>query len=116
MRFVVLLYQDEAVWRDATPAEQAEYFTQHDAFSAAVPANGGAILGGEALVGVASATTVRRRGERVDVTEGPFAETTEQLGGFYLIEAPDLDAVTEWVRLLPEYTIEIRPVADLPTP
>lgn len=113
MRFVVLLYQDEAIWRDASPEEQARYFTEHDAFSAAVPEAGCTILGGEALVGVASATTVRRRGDRLTVTEGPFAETAEQLGGFYLVDAPDLDTVTDLVRLLPEYTVEIRPVADM---
>ncbi|MBX9243719.1 hypothetical protein ICW40_02730 [Actinotalea ferrariae] len=113
MKFVVLLYQDEAVWQDATPEEQERYLAEHDAFSARASEHGCTIVGGEALVGVASATTVRRRGEQLDVTEGPFAETTEQLGGFYVVEAPDLDAVTESVRLLPEYTVEIRPVADL---
>ena len=47
------------------------------------------------------------------LTDGPFAETVEQLGGFYVLEAPDLDAVVAAVRHLPEYTVEIRPVADL---
>lgn len=113
MKFLVLIYQDEEIWRNATPAEQERYYAEHEAFAAAVPERGCTLLGGEALVGVASATTVRRRGTHVEVTEGPFAETTEQLGGFYLLEAPDLDAVTELVRLLPEYTLEIRPVADM---
>ena len=47
------------------------------------------------------------------MTDGPFAETAEQLGGFYLVDAPDLDVVSELVRLLPEYTIEIRPTIEL---
>ncbi|WP_182112394.1 MULTISPECIES: YciI family protein [unclassified Actinotalea] len=113
MKFLVLIYQDESVWRDATPAEQERYYAEHEAFSAAVPERGCTMLAGEALVGVASATTVRRRGEHVDISEGPFAETAEQLGGFYLLDAPDLDAVTDLCRLLPEYTLEIRPVADM---
>lgn len=113
MKFVVLIYQDEQVWATATPEEQERYYAEHEAFSAAVPERGCTILAGEALVGVRSATTVRRRGESVSVTEGPFAETTEQLGGFYLVEAPDLDVLTDLLRLLPEYTLEVRPVADM---
>ncbi len=113
MKFVVLMYQDEHVWESATPEEQERYYAEHAAFDAAAAERGIPVLAAEALVGVASATTVRRRGDRLDVTEGPFAETTEQLGGFYVVDAPDLDAVTELVRLLPEYTLEIRPVADL---
>lgn len=113
MRFVVLMHQDESIWRDTSPEEQQQYFTEHDAFSAAVPEAGCTLVGGEALAGVAAATTVRRRGDQLAVTEGPFAETAEQLGGFYVIDAPDLDTVTDLVRLLPEYTIEIRPVMDM---
>lgn len=113
MKFLVLIYQDERIWREATPEEQERYYAEHEAFTAAVPTAGCTLLAGEALTGVASATTVRRRGDQVTLTDGPFAETAEQLGGFYLLDAPDLDAVTELVRLLPEYTLEIRPVADM---
>ena len=113
MKFAVLLYQDETIWQNATPEEQERYYAEHDAFSRAVPERGCSIVGGEALVGVRSATTVRRRGEILDVTEGPFAETTEQLCGFYNVEAPDLDVLTDLLRLLPEYTFEIRPVMDM---
>ena len=115
MRFVVLLHQDERVWAEATAEERAQYIREHDDFSAAAEAAPGVeILGGEALTSVRSATTVRRRGDRVTVSEGPYAETVEQLGGFYLVEAPDLDVLTELVTRLPEYTLEIRPVADVP--
>lgn len=113
MKFVVLMYQDESVWANATPAEQDQYFREHEAFSEKVRRSACAVLGGEALVSVTNATTVRRRGDHLSVTDGPFAETAEQLGGFYVLEAPDLDAVTELVRALPEYTLEIRPVADV---
>jgi hypothetical protein len=72
------------------------------------------MLAGEALVGVASATTLRHvEGKRV-VTDGPYAETTEQLGGFYVVEAADLDAMTDLCELLPhQYVLEVRPVADM---
>ena len=113
MKFLVLMYQDERIWRDASPQEQEQYYAEHEAFSTAVPQAGCTLLGGEALAGVASATTVRRRGDEVAFTDGPFAETAEQLGGFYLLDAPNLDAVTELVRLLPEYTLEIRPVVEM---
>lgn len=113
MRFAVLLYQDEAVWDNATEAEQALYMSQHDAFSRAVTDRGLTMGPAEALTSVAAATTVRRRGERCEITDGPFAETTEQFGGFYIVDAPDIDVLIEIVQLLPEYTIEIRPIADM---
>lgn len=113
MKFLVLVYQDESIWANATPAEQDQYYREHDAFSEAVKRAPVTLLAGEALLSVTHATTLRRRGDQLAVTDGPFAETAEQLGGFYLLDAPDLDTVTELVRELPEYTLEIRPVADM---
>ncbi|MBB2923314.1 YciI family protein [Cellulomonas cellasea] len=113
MRFLVLLYEDERAWAGLDADGRAEVFRQHDAFSAAVAAHGCTIAGGEGLASVDAATTIRRHGDDVTVTDGPFAETAEQLGGFYLIDAPDLDVVSELVRLLPEYTIEIRPTIEV---
>ena len=75
---------------------------------------GAAILGGEALDGTDTATTLRRRSGSIELTDGPFAETAEHLGGFYLVEAPDLDQVVKWCALLPEiYSIEIRPCIQI---
>lgn len=116
MKYAVLLYQDERIWTEATEGERAAMHAAHTAFDETARARG-ALLGGEALTGVASATTMRRRrdGSRV-LTDGPFAETTEQLGGFYLVEAPDLDQVSELCGLLPAaYVVEIRPIADMST-
>lgn len=112
MRFAILLYQDEAVWEHASEAEQEQYYAQHEAFAKAVRERGHECTG-EALTSVVDATTVRRSASDLAITEGPFAETAEQLGGLYLIDAPDLDEVIELVRLLPEYTIEIRRIAEL---
>jgi hypothetical protein len=118
VRFVLLLHEDEQVWARASATERAEYGRRHDAFAAAVRRRG-AIVAGEALSTVSAATTVRRAegdGEReraLTVTEGPFAETVEQLGGFYVVDLPDLDAAIETVSLLPPYTVEIRPCVDV---
>lgn len=113
MSHVVLLYQDEQIWRDADADEQARYYAQHEAFDAAVRDAGGTVTGGEALVGVRSAVTHRRVGDDVTVTDGPFAETTEQLGGFYVIDGVDRDTLVSLLRHLPEYTVEVREVAEL---
>lgn len=75
MTFAVLLYQDESVWADATPDEQAQYYAEHAVFCEGVAGRGVTGLEGEALRSVATATTVRRSGQHVSVTDGPFAET-----------------------------------------
>lgn len=110
----MLLYQDERIWTGATEEERAAMHAAHTAFDEAARSRG-ALLGGEALTGAASTTTMRRGPDGSQVlTDGPFAETTEQLGGFYLLEAPDLDQVTALCGLLPAaYVIEVRPVADM---
>jgi len=114
MKYAVLIYQDERLWTEATAEQRAEYHAAHTAFDEAVRARA-KLLGGEALVGVAAATTVRwdAEGHRV-TTDGPFAETAEQFGGFYLVEVSDLDEMTDLCDLLPHvYSLEIRPVADM---
>ena len=114
MKYTVLIYQDERMWTEATAEQRAAFHAAHDAFDAAVRTQA-AMLAGEALTGAANATTLRGDGNgRRVLTDGPFTETTEQLGGFYVVEAPDLDAMTELCALLPAaYTLEIRPVVDM---
>jgi len=88
---------------------------QHAAFDEACAARPGVeILGGEALGDASTATTLRTRGGRMAVTDGPFAEAAEQIGGFYVLDAPDLDTVIELCAVLPDYDIDIRPVLDEP--
>jgi hypothetical protein len=113
MRCLVLLYQDERIWASADEALIAQYYREHDPYSARAAVYGVTIEGSEALRSVDSATTMRRVGEDATVREGPFAETAEQLGGYYLVEAPSLDAVLAHARLLPEYTIEVREIAQM---
>jgi len=110
-KYLVLLAGYESEWNDATQADRDRWHRDHLSF---VRAAGGAILGGEALDGTDTATTLRRRSGTVELTDGPYAETAEYLGGFYLVEASDLDQVVTWCALLPEiYSVEIRPCIEI---
>jgi len=113
MRYLVLMYQDEQIWADATSEEQQQVMAAHDAFDKAVR-NRASLVGGEALASEGETTTLRHEQGRPVLTDGPFAESTEQMGGFYLVDADDLDTMLALAKLLPEgYTIEIRPCVDL---
>ena len=109
MRFLVLMYQDEKVWAGADEALIAEYYRAHGAYADQAPAFDVTIEGGEALRSVTTATTLREDA----VWEGPFAETAEQLGGYYLVDAPSVDVVVAHARLLPPYTVEVREIARM---
>ena len=113
-RFLVLLAEDDHFTRwDALSDEEREAeLVHHRAFSAAVKERG-AIVGGEALTHPASARTLRPGPDR-PVTDGPFAESVEQLGGFYVIDVADLETAVGCARLLPStYTIEVRECLDV---
>ncbi len=84
MRYLLLIYGDETLWNDLTPDQMAVEMAAHQAFSDATTAEG-ILRGGEALQPTTTATTVRVRDGEVMLTDGPFAETREQLGGFYLV-------------------------------
>lgn len=116
MKYFVLLAGDGDVgpWDQKSPKEQQAIFEQFGAFDSACEGQSGVeMLGGEALEDGSTATTLRTRDGKFTITDGPYAEATEQIGGFYLIEAPDLDTMTELCRSLPAYDIEIRPVVDM---
>jgi hypothetical protein len=106
---ITLAEQDPDAWLRASAEEQQKAFAKHRAFDTAVSARG-AVLAGAALSEIADARTVHLRdGERV-VTEGPYAETGEQLTGVYVVDLPDVDTAVELVQLLPEgYVIGVRP-------
>jgi hypothetical protein len=113
MKYMLLVYSDEQDWTDA---EREQCFAEarqltHDLNSA------GQYLGASPLHPVATATSVRVRNGKRLVTDGPFAETREQLGGYFLIEAPDLDAAIGIAGRIPgarKGTVEVRPVLELP--
>jgi hypothetical protein len=113
MQYALLIYGEEpteAVPEDAMAAEMDAYsaFTDHirgrDAYK-----------GGEALLSITTATTVRVRDGQTLTTDGPFAETKEQLGGFYLVEAADIDEAIAYAAMIPgaaHGSVEVRPVFD----
>jgi hypothetical protein len=114
MKFIALLYGDESQYSDATPEQIAATFQAHGEFSQAAEA-AGVLGGGDGLQPTATATTLHvRDGERM-LTDGPYAETKEQLGGFYALECKDLDEALEWAARIPEAKtgfVEVRPVID----
>lgn len=114
MRYTVLLvgYVDRH-WNDLGESEQQEWMQQHGAFDRAVDAEPEcAVVAGEALSDGADATVFQVRDGRPVLTDGPFAEATEQIGGFYVVDAPDLDTLTRLLAVLPPYVMEIRPVLE----
>jgi hypothetical protein len=116
MKYFLLLAGDgEMTAFDAlTPEEQGALMAKHEAFGEACAARPGVeMVGGEALGDGSMATTLRTRGGEMTITDGPFAESAEQIGGYYVVEAPDLDTVVELCRSLPAYDIDIRPVLDM---
>ena len=113
MKYAVLIHEEESIWLNLDAAGRQNYVDQHARFAKLTAELGITVSAGEALCGVDTATTRRRGGTDVTITAGPFAETAEQLGGFYLVDSPNLDDIIEAARVLPERTIEIRPVADI---
>lgn len=113
--FVLLAANGEAGnFEQKSPEEQEAEMAKHGEFAAACEQRDGVEMhGGEALADGSMATTLRTRGGEFSVTDGPFAEAAEQIGGYYLIEAGDLDTVVDLCRVLPPYDMEIRPVLDL---
>ena len=115
MKYFVMLAGDGDVgsWDKLTAEEQQAVMAQFGAFDEACEQRPGVeLLGGEALEGGTTATTLRTRSGELAITDGPYTEATEQIGGFYLVEAPELDTIVELCRVLPAYDIEIRPVVD----
>ena len=99
-----------------TPAEMEAEHPKWMSYTQALQA-AGAMLSGDALQGAETATTVRVRGGETLLTDGPFADTKEVLGGFYIIEVSDLDAALEWAAKIPSVTrgsVEVRPVMVIP--
>jgi hypothetical protein len=110
---MVLLAETEGGWESATEQQRQEVMDAHTAFHKAV-AERATMLDGEALAEAREARTLRHVGGAPVVTDGPYAETAEQIGGFYLVEAESLDLVVELCGLLPSsYAVEVRPVVDI---
>ena len=117
MQYALLIYTPEPT-EDVPPEAIAAEMEQYNAFTEHLRSRG-AMKGGEALDSVATATTVRVVDGRTVTTDGPFAETKETLGGFYLVEAADLDEAIAYAAMIPgakSGCIEVRPVWDYTIP
>jgi hypothetical protein len=114
MKYLLALFGDESNYSDRTPEQQAEVMKAWDAYTSAV-IDAGVHLGGEGLQPSSTATTIQiRESEDPIVTDGPFAETKEQLLGYYLLDCKDLDDALAWAKRIPMPggTVELRPVMD----
>jgi hypothetical protein len=112
MKYAFTIYGDESQRDSATPEQQQEMSQAYGALTQEMEQKG-VLVAGDGLYPTATATTVRIRGGERDVTDGPFAETKEQLGGFYVLDVKDLDEAIEWAAKIPGAqfgSIEIRPV------
>ena len=112
MEYVMLIYNSEERWEALSEAEQGKIMEAHYAIMEQ-SAKDGTYKGGSRLMDVVSAPTVRNHGGKVSLTAGPFAETKEQLGGFYVFECDSIDQVIAYASMLPHDdvgSVEIRPV------
>jgi len=117
MKYFLLLAGEDSEtgpFEQLTPEQQEAEMGKHMAFGEACEERAGVeMVGGEALGDGSMATTLRTRGGEMTATDGPFAEAAEQIGGYYVLDAPDLDTVIELCRILPAYDIDIRPILDM---
>ena len=117
MQYLLLIYGSEANAKNATQADMAAMFTEYRDYTQSLIQSGN-MKAGDALQPSTTATTVRVREGKTLRTDGPFAETKEQLGGYYLVEAKDLDEATKLAARIPGArtgSIEVRPIMVLPT-
>jgi hypothetical protein len=118
MKYICLGYIDDTLWAEMTGAERNTFLDECFAYDDELKRNGH-FVGGEALQGPENATTLRYRGGKLSVTDGPFAETKEYLGGIMILEATDLNHAISIMSKHPSIrmggTFEVRPSADLST-
>ena len=118
MKYMLLIYDNEQVWAKMAASEQQKLYGEYMAFTENIKKSGHYVSGAP-LQPIATATSVRIRSDRQLVTDGPFAETQEQLGGYYMVNARDLDEAIGIAARIPSVrigTIEIRPVMEMGAP
>lgn len=112
MNYILLIYEDERRWNEASEAEKQQVYEAHGAYGESL-AQAGVMRGGYELKPVTTATTVRFTGGKPATLDGPFAETKEQLGGYYVIEVDNLEQALEWAAKMPgmnDGAVEVRPL------
>jgi hypothetical protein len=118
MKYLCLIYDDETLWQRMPKDEAEKTYGEYFAFTDSIKKSGH-YIGGNPLEPTSTATTVRVRNGKVSTTDGPFAETKEQLGGYYLIEARDLNDAIQVASRIPSArsgSIEVRPVMEVKHP
>ena len=112
MQYMLMVYVDEAGFPKLSPEEQQKGLAAYGAYTEAL-SKAGCLIRGERLKPTQTATTVRASHGKTQVLDGPYAETKEQFGGFYIIDVPDLDAALSWAARCPATghgAVEVRPV------
>jgi hypothetical protein len=112
LRYLLLIYCDENAYERLSAEEQSAVFDGYGKLSTELTA-AGKLIGSDALQPTTTATVVRVRNSDTLTIDGPYAETKEQLGGFYEIEAEDLDEAIKWAAMIPSYgnmSVEVRPI------
>jgi hypothetical protein len=116
VQYMLLIYAQESGWQNLSEEERGSFMQRYRDFTDELR-SAGALVGGDRLQPTANATTVRVRDGEQLVTDGPFTETKEQLGGYYLIEAESIDEAIQWATKLPgshHGSVEIRAIAEVP--
>jgi hypothetical protein len=112
MQYLLLIYDEESTWAAMSDAERNAVYAEYGAYTNSLQESG-ALVGANQLQPTGTATTVRIRDDEQVVTDGPFAETKEALGGYYLIDVDSIDEALEWAAKIPSArygTIEVRPI------
>ena len=118
MKYMLLIYHDEPSWNAISEAEKQQVYLEYRELRAELQARGQFVTGSQ-LQPITTATSVRVRDGKELVTDGPFAETHEQLGGYFLIEAANLDEATSIAARIPSArtgTVEVRPLVETAAP
>jgi hypothetical protein len=118
MKYLLLIYENEGNWEKVSEADKGKIFQEYMEFTTAIKKSGHHIAG-EPLQPVSTATTVRVKNGKTLTTDGPFAETREQLGGFYMVEAKNLDEAIAMAARIPAArtgSIEVRPLMPVDRP
>lgn len=113
MKYILLIYGDERVWRSMSKEEMEKVYAGHRAYGKAMT-EAGVMKDGSELKPVSTATSVRFSNGRPKTVDGPFAETKEQLAGYYVIDVADLEQAIDWAEKMPGMTtgtVEVRPLA-----
>ena len=118
MKYLLLIYDEEKTWEGLSEGDQKKMMGEYREFTQQIKASGNHI-GGHQLAPISTATSVRVRNGKRLLTDGPFAETREQLGGYYLVDAKDLDEAIGLASRIPSAlfgTVEVRPIIEAAVP